>query len=143
MAPDLNPNSRLSLEEDTDRKQAKKIVHQTTGFGVPVTTAPHHFIVTIPRAHRQEVSITEDLGMHAQGEDSQVLDRVFLPRPKWTEISGPVKRLFNQRLKANNLATSNWKVGQNPVDRLLGKELCVLAWAVEDLALDKIGIALR
>jgi hypothetical protein len=122
---------------------AKTKAHPTVGFGVPVTTAPHHFVVSIPRGTRQAVRITEDLGMHAQGEDSQVLDRVFLHRPTWTEIANPVKRLFNQRLKAHNLAISQWKAGDNPVDRLLGKELCVLAWAVEDLPLEKVGAALR
>ncbi|MCA1793960.1 MAG: DUF3780 domain-containing protein [Desulfobacteraceae bacterium] len=122
---------------------AKTKAHPTVGFGVPVTTAPHHFIVSIPRGTRQPVRITEDLGMHAQGEDSQVLDRIFLHRPTWTEIANPVKRLFNQRLKAHNLAISQWKAGENPVDRLLGKELCVLAWAVEDLPLEKVGAALR
>lgn len=122
---------------------SKKKAHPTTGFGVPKTTAPHHFIVSIPRGSRQAVRITEDLGMHAEGEDNQVLDRVIIPRPTWSEISNPVKRLFNQRLKAHNLAVSQWKVGENPVDRLLGKELCVLAWAVEDLPLEKVGTALR
>jgi hypothetical protein len=29
------------------------------------------------------------------------------------------------------MLTSRWKSGVNKVDRLLGKELCVLAWAVE------------
>lgn len=121
----------------------KKHTYPTTGFGVPVSTAPHHFIVSIPRGSRQPVSITEDLGMHSEGEDNQILDRVIIPRPTWTEISNPVKRLFNQRLKAHKLAGSRWKAGENPVDRLLGKELCVLAWAVEDLPLEKVGTALR
>lgn len=122
---------------------ARTKAHPTVGFGVPVTTAPHHFIVSISRGTRQPVRITEDLGMHAEGEDNQVLDRVFLHRPTWTEIANPVKRLFNQRLKAHNLAVSQWKAGENPVDRLLGKELCVLAWAVEELPLEKVGAALR
>ena len=121
----------------------KKKAHRTTGFGVPVTTAPHHFIVGIPRGGRRDVRIVEDLGMHAAGEDNQVLDRAVIARPAWTEISNPVKRLFNQRLKAHKLAISQWKVGDNPVDRLLGKELCVLAWAVEDLPMEKVGQALR
>ncbi|MCF8025628.1 MAG: DUF3780 domain-containing protein [Desulfobacteraceae bacterium] len=121
----------------------KDKAHQTIGFGVPITTAPHHFVVSIPRGSRQDVIITEDLGMHAEGEENQVLDRAIIHRPTWTEISNPVKRLFNQRLKAHNLAVSQWKVGKNPVDRLLGKELCVLAWAVEDLPLEKVGTALR
>jgi len=132
------------MEPKPDRTGAgEKRAHRTTGFGVPVTTAPHHFVVTIPRGSRQDVRIVEDLGMHAEGEDNQVLDRAVIARPAWTEISNPVKRLFNQRLKAHQLATSHWKVGDNPVDRLLGKELCVLAWAVEDLPMEKVGRALR
>jgi len=34
-------------------------------------------------------------------------------------------------------------VGDTPIDRLLGKELCVLAWAIESLEPEKIGIAVR
>ena len=91
---------------------AKTKAHPTVGFGVPVTTAPHHFVVSIPRGTRQPVRITEDLGMHAQGEDSQVLDRIFLHRPTWTEIANPVKRLFNQRLKAHNWRSASGKPGK-------------------------------
>ena len=121
----------------------KKKSYPTVGFGVPVGLAPHHFVVSIPRGSRQEVRITEDLGMHAQGGDSQVLDRAVVDRSVWTEISGPVMKLFNQRLKAHNLASGRWKSGDNPVDRLLGKELCILVWALEEVSHAKIGMALR
>ena len=121
--------------------------HPTYGFGVPKDTlAPHHFIVEIPRTTRgkgSDVLIMEDLGMQSENSDSTVLDRVLIPRPYWTEISGPVKRTFNERLKAHNLRTSVWKAGRNAVDRMLGKELCVLAWAIEDLESSRVGTALR
>ncbi|MCF8004972.1 MAG: DUF3780 domain-containing protein, partial [Chromatiaceae bacterium] len=73
----------------------------------------------------------------------QVLDRVMLQRLRWTAIRAEVQRAFNARLKAQNLASSTWKVGDNPVDRLLGKELCVLAWAIEQLDPEKIPLAVR
>lgn len=130
----------------TTRKSEPK-QHPTYGFGVPKNTlAPHHFIVEIPRTTRgagSEVLIMEDLGMQSETIESTVLDRVLIPRPYWTEISGPVKRTFNERLNAHNLRTSVWKTGRNAVDRLLGKELCVLAWAIEDLESSRVGIALR
>lgn len=116
--------------------------HPTLGFGVPATFAPHHFVVSIPRGC-QAVRISEDLGMHAAVAGSEVLDRTIIPRPVWNEIAQPVQRLFNQRLKSHRLTASRWKVGENPVDRLLGKELCVLAWAVEELPPEKLGTALR
>jgi len=68
---------------------------------------------------------------------------VLLERPRWTAIRSEVQRAFNARLKVHGLKTSAWKVGENPVDRLLGKELCVLAWAVEDMQMEKIPVAVR
>ena len=138
----------LSLSLSTmppTRKTAKKSAETpaTQGFGVPLTAAPHHFVVVIPRGNRQPVQIIEDLGMHTQGDGSDVLDRVVLERPLWTEIANPVKRVFNERLKAHHLKAGQWKTGTNRIDRLLGKELCVLAWAIEDLEVDKVGTALR
>ena len=131
----------------TKKRQSAPEQHPTYGFGVPKNTlAPHHFIVEVPRSTRgkgSEVLIMEDLGMDAGNGNKTVLDRVFIPRQHWTEISGPVKRAFNERLKAHNLRPGAWKTGQNAVDRLLGKELCVLAWAVEDLDSSRVGIALR
>lgn len=131
----------------TKKRDHKHEQYSTYGFGVPKNTlAPHHFIVEIPRATRgkgSDVMIIEDLGMNVEGADSVVLDRVLIPRAYWTEISGPVKRAFNERLKAHNLRTGVWKAGRNAVDRLLGKELCVLAWAIEDLESSRVGTALR
>lgn len=129
-----------SQKTQTKEPQA---IHATQGFGVPLTAAPHHFVVVIPRGNKQPVQIIEDLGMHTIGDESELLDRVVLPRVIWTEIANPVKRMFNERLKSHQLKPGQWKVGENRIDRLFGKELCVLAWAIEDLEEDKIGTALR
>ena len=136
------------MGKDNKQKQAPEAknpspAHPTRGFGVPLTVAPHHFVVTIPRKSKDPVLITEDLGMHAEGGSHEILDRISLPREAWVEIADPVKRMFNQRLKEHDLAISRWKTGDNPVDRLLGKELCVLAWAIEKLEADRRGTALR
>ena len=117
--------------------------HRTLGFGVPATSDPHHFVVRIPRGNAAAVLISEHLGMGAGAAPEQVLDRVLLERHRWTAIRAEVQRAFNARLKEHNLATGTWKVGDNAVDRLLGKELCVLAWAVERLDPEKIRIAVR
>lgn len=115
---------------------AQTIVHPTLGFGVPATSNPHHFIVEIPRTNTSSVSIVENLGMQTHDLSQSLIVRVQLERPRWTAIRGEVQRAFNARLKERNLKTSAWKVGANPVDRLLGKELCVLAWAVEGMEFD-------
>jgi hypothetical protein len=117
--------------------------HRTLGFGVPATSNPHHFVVRIPRGNSAGVLICEHLGMGSEMAREQVIDRVLLERPRWTAIRAEVQRAFNDRLKEHNLATGTWKVGDTSVDRLLGKELCVLAWAIERLEPEKIGIAVR
>ena len=119
------------------------VTHPTRGFGVPASTDPHHFRVLIPRGNSTRVSISEYLGMQAHSDEFSVIDRVVLERPRWSAIRAEVQRSFNVRLKERGLRTSAWKVGDNPVDRLLGKELCVLAWAVEAMAMEKIPVAVR
>ncbi|MGP9535299.1 anti-phage-associated DUF3780 domain-containing protein [Halomonas sp. AOP42-E1-30] len=116
----------------------------TEGFGVPMTeTNPHCFFVRVPKNNKGSVEIVENLGVQAQGESTDEIVRVVLERPRWTAIRQEVQRIFNNRLKENKLTTSRWKVGENSVDRLLGKELCVLAWAVEKMEEDKIPVAVR
>jgi hypothetical protein len=122
---------------------ANPIVHPTLGFGVPATSDPHHFIVEIPRNNTGTVSIVENLGLQSHDQTQSLIARVILERPRWTAIRSEVQRAFNVRLKERNLKTSAWKVGANPVDRLLGKELCVLAWAIEGMDFDHIPIAVR
>jgi hypothetical protein len=79
-----------------------------------------------------EVKILEDYGY--QGEHRgipQGEERVILRRGVWSGIADCARREFNERLKLVKLTTSRWHTGTNFVDRLLGKELCVLAWAAE------------
>lgn len=117
--------------------------HPTLGFGVPATSDPHHFKVIIPKANSGKVQINEHLGLQAQSQEFAVIERVLLDRTRWTEIRSEVQRAFNARLKSYGLKTSAWQVGENVIDRLLGKELCVLAWAVEDMDIGNIPVAVR
>jgi hypothetical protein len=124
----------------TEQAAAK---HPTLGFGVPASSDPHHFKVIIPKANSGKIEIREYLGLQAQNEEYSVIDRVILDRTCWTAIRAEVQRAFNARLKSYSLKTSSWQVGVNVVDRLLGKELCVLAWAVEGMDIDNIPVAIR
>lgn len=119
------------------------VKHATLGFGVPATSDPHHFKVIIPKANTGKVQISEYLGLQAQSDEFAVIDRVLLDRPRWTAIRAEVQRTFNARLKNHDVKTASWKVGENMVDRLLGKELCVLAWAAEGMEMEKTPVAVR
>jgi hypothetical protein len=128
---------------NVDVPKARTRVQHTLGFGVPATSDPHHFKVVIPKSNTGKIQISEYLGLQAASVDNAVIDRVVLDRARWTAIRSEVQRAFNARLAAHELKPSAWKVGENPVDRLLGKELCVLAWAVEQMEPEKIPVAVR
>jgi hypothetical protein len=116
----------------------------TLGFGCPETTDPHRFEVDIPAGRTGIVSIEEHYGIRA-GIDGlpEVAERCHLPRPIWSMIAEDVKRDFNERLRAKKLGASRWTVGVNKVERLLGKELLVLAWAVEKASPESVPNAIR
>ena len=111
------------------------------GFGFQPEESAHHFVVTVPAGNRQDVLVAEHLTFDSETgpappsvgygpHDSKL--RVVLPRAKWNALADDVRVEFNRRLKRQGLATGRWKTGPNPIARLLGKELTLLAWAVED-----------
>jgi Protein of unknown function (DUF3780) len=110
------------------------------GFGFVPSESVHHFLVTIPSNLKESVYISEhftwdestarrELSFALGHEDAKV--RVVLPRLKWDAIADAVRAEFNRRLRQIGLKTGKWKTGQTPVSRLLGKELVLLAWAIE------------
>lgn len=115
----------------------------TLGFGVPATSDPHHFKVIVPRSNAAPVQVSEYLGLQALSDEHSVIDRAVLDRARWTAIRAEAQRAFNARLSTHSLKPSAWKAGDNLVDRLLGKELCVLVWAVEHMEMEKIPVAVR
>lgn len=136
-------NKKPTSNETQGTVFEKRSAHPTLGFGVPATSDPHHFKVVIPRGNTGRVQISEYLGLQATNDQQAVIDRVLLDRTRWTAIRSEVQRDFNARLHGHGLKPSTWKVGNNQVDRLLGKEICILAWAVEHMELEKIPVAVR
>ncbi len=114
---------------------------KTIDFGAPGAYGAHLFRVEIAAARNESVVIVEDYGYRGQeGGVPREEERVMLHRPVWSAIADIARREFNDRLKAAGVLTGRWHTGTNLVDRLLGKELCVLAWAAETAGEDKIPI---
>ncbi len=114
---------------------------KTIDFGAPDDFGVHLFRVEIPASRDQSVVIVEDYGY--RGEEGGIPrdeERVVLKRPKWSGIADIARREFNDRLKAAKVLTGRWHTGTNLVDRLLGKELCVLAWAAETATAEQIPV---
>jgi len=108
------------------------------GFGAPKTLGSHHFVLTIPSGTQQPVTLTEDFGyLGGHNGIPEKEPRAIIPRSTWSTIRDAARRDFNARLRAKKFPPSSWKVGDNPLDRLLGKELCVLAWASEQADKDQ------
>jgi len=125
------------------------------GFGYDPLQSEHYFLVTVPasRAKAAEVIISEhfywpepekgrEISVSLNDQDEQV--KVMIPRSKWDEVAEEVKAEFNRRLRAFGTKSGKWlKKGQIPVDRTLGKELVLLAWAIEDADPLTIQTAIR
>lgn len=111
----------------------------TVDFGAPEEFGAHLFIVNIPPSKIGNVEIQEYYGLKG-GEGGLPYEevRVILPRPIWSGIAEAARLDFNGRLKKQKMLTSRWKTGTNKIDRLLGKELCILAWAAEKAKIDQL-----
>jgi hypothetical protein len=122
------------------------------GFGFDPCESGHHFRVTISSKKDERVYISEhfsiedtserlELNIALGAEDSKL--RVILPRLKWNDIADATQLEFNQRLRQTTLRPGKWKAGSIPVSRLFGKELVLLAWAIEDADPALIPVAVR
>lgn len=114
---------------------------KTVDFGAPEKYGAHLFRVEIPASRNETVRIIEDYGYRGlEGGIPRDEERVVLSRAVWSPIADIARREFNDRLKAAKLPTSRWHSGTNLVDRLLGKELCVLAWAAETANAEQLPV---
>jgi Protein of unknown function (DUF3780) len=114
---------------------------QFVDFGVPESFGTHVFRVEIPAARTELVRLIEDYGYRGlEGGIPCNEARALLPRAVWSGIAEIARREFNTRLKAAQLPAGRWHTGTNLVERLLGKELCVLAWAAETASAEQIPV---
>ena len=122
--------------------------NMTAGFGFGCQGSQgdspgHSFLVIIPRASGQAVTVVEDYGVQSMSEvpGERVL-RASIERPRWDLISEAVRVEFNRRLRGMGRKVGRWTTGEVPVERLLGKELVLLAWGTEDAPLERVPHAI-
>ena len=125
---------------------------QTFGFGVDPTQSVNHFYVLsrkklINAVSPPPIEVYERYSW-TDGEE-QVLDgadvlRIEISRHKWSEVKTALTTEFNARLKKDGLKISKFPAeGGVPVERLFGKEMMVLLWAIEDADPSNISTAVR
>ena len=90
------------------------------GFGFQPEESEHHFVVTVPGGHIQDVLIAEHLRFDADTsraapslgmgiQDAKL--RVALPRTKWDAIADEARTEFNRRLAKQGLPADALETG--------------------------------
>ena len=130
---------------------------KSIGLGFVPDESRHGFLIHIPKgtAKGDLISINEYRGDRFSGVEVTALQapppadpmlRVTLSRARWSALAPGFWEEANRRLRANGLATARLTKSPTkpiPVHPSLGKELCVLCWAVEEASIDDIPNALR
>lgn len=123
-----------------------KVKNVTYGFGVDPLQNKNHFFVVIPPNNLESVQIFERYGWTDGSE--QILERsdvlrLELSKHKWNLVSKDLTLEFNSRLKKDNFRTGKFTHSGTAVERLLGKEMMVLLWSIEDCEPSVIPTAIR
>jgi hypothetical protein len=119
---------------------------KTLGFGFNPVDAEHHFLWE-RQTDKKRVLMYERFKW--QDTDDQMVDhrfdklKVIVDIEKWYSISSQVSDHFNDRLQAESKNKGNWRKNQTPLQVLLGKELTLLLWGIEDLDPGQIYMALK
>jgi hypothetical protein len=134
-------------------RSARKVV----GLGFLPEEARHGFLVDIPKGSSPSdvICITEHRGDELNQLGNRTVDapspgdrslRVVIDRARWLALAPAFWDEANRRLRANGLPTQKFHKNPTkpvPVHPSLGKELCILCWAVEESSPDDIPNALR
>ncbi|PNC55948.1 hypothetical protein CXU09_07635 [Akkermansia muciniphila] len=111
-------------------------------FGAPAACGAHRFRLEIPQASRAAVALYEDMGFAGDGSRPEgALLRARVKRSCWSAVSALVMREFNERLQAGKQAPGRWRTGGVWLERMLGRELCVVVLGAGTRRLRRGGAA--
>lgn len=129
---------------------------KVAGLGFLPEEARHGFLIDIPKGSggNDTICITEHRGEDLDHLGARVVDapqpkdpslRVVIDRVRWQALAPAFWEEANRRLRANGLPVAKFQKSPGkpvPVHASLGKELCILCWAVEEASPDDIPNAL-
>jgi hypothetical protein len=106
------------------------------GFGYMPEETKHHFLIKVPKDKNKKVEVYERFEWDEEQTQKSDLAcknlKVTISHHKWDLIKSRLEENFNIVLKSMNMYVSKFKTGNNPVERLLGNELVLLLWGIED-----------
>lgn len=112
---------------------------QFIGFGFDPGESAHHFVVIVPEKEEKPVTIEERFEWNDELETAAdtarpSLVKVRLDRYRWGRIAEAARGQFNTKIRSGGHRSVSWKTDQpNILPPHFGKELTLLAWAVEDM----------
>jgi len=140
----------VTIESTTPKRRV-------VGLGFLPDEARHGFLIDVPKGASVEdrICISEHRGndldrLGARDSAAPIATdpglRVMIDRGRWLALAPEFWDESNRRLRANGLPIAKFVKNPSkpvPVHPSLGKELCVLCWAVEDAPPGDIPNALR
>lgn len=109
----------------------------------------HAYLVRLTKGGDAKVQVSEVFGRAPTEREPQWAPEAILrceaPRDVWDAASPEARAEFNRRLKAESKPAGRWGAEETAVQRLFGKELLVLLWAIElpDVKPEEVGVAVR
>ncbi len=102
-------------------------------FGFDPGEAPYHFAVVTGKGESADVRIEERFEVDADATLGlrEPNTKVVLDAYRWSRIADAARAEFNQRLDAHGRRPAAWRSSETLLAPHLGKELTLLAWAVE------------
>ncbi|HEV2526877.1 MAG TPA: DUF3780 domain-containing protein [Thermomicrobiales bacterium] len=107
------------------------------GFGYqPERSGGYHFEVRPTAGGGGGITVVERFGagmaLDGQASSDEARERARLTAARWEAVQGAVAADFNQRLQGARLRPGRWLKGVTPLAPHFGKELVLLAWAIDD-----------
>jgi len=118
---------------------------KTYGFGFNPKETEHHFLIELPKGN-SKVTVFERFSWDESDQTRDMDDKdikIIISKQKWNKVKKAIKKEFNRRLENAGLSKSDFDNYYVPFERLLGKELVLLLWAIEDAEIAAIDLAIK
>jgi hypothetical protein len=112
-----------------------RVTHpQIRDFGFDTAESPYHFACVVSRAGEGDIRIEERFGFGSEALEParEPVTKVRLDAYRWSRIAEATRAEFNRRLQEYGQPAVPWRTRETLLAPHLGKELTLLAWAVED-----------
>ncbi|WP_044150173.1 DUF3780 domain-containing protein [Candidatus Epulonipiscium viviparus] len=113
------------------------------GFGFDAKESENHFYLV---GDKKIVEVYERFrwNENEQKISKQDVLKVRISRKKWSRVSMAITQTFNMQLKAEGKKGARFLVAGTAIERLYGKELVLLLWAIENVdAAEEIATAVN